>query len=66
MNAATLPEWGAALTVGVVAYLPIVAAVLLSDRDLPHLPEAPARDAVERARLLLALARHLETTEATR
>lgn len=65
MNAATTPEWLTAFAIGAAAYLPIVAAVLLSGRDLPHLSAEPVRDTAERARMLLALARHLET-EASR
>ncbi|CAL9501657.1 hypothetical protein [Streptomyces sp. enrichment culture] len=65
MNAATPAEWLTAAATGAALYLPFVAAVPLAGRDLPDVP-ATARDLTERGRLLLALARHLETREATR
>lgn len=61
MNAATTSEWLAAFLVGAAGLLPFAAAMSLAGRDLPHLPEDPVRDVAERAQLLLALTRHLET-----
>lgn len=65
MNAATTSEWLTAFLIGAAALLPFAAAMSLAGRDLPHMPEEPVRDLAERAQLLLALTRHLET-EASR
>lgn len=66
MNAATTSEWWTAAAIGVVGFLPFVAAMLAAGADLPPVSTEPVRDVAERARILLALARHLETGEAAR
>ncbi|MFD6324230.1 hypothetical protein ACFWOL_15470 [Streptomyces sp. NPDC058442] len=63
MNAATATEWLTALAIGTAAFLPIAAATFAAGIDLPNLSRDGMRDTVERARLLLALAQHLETRE---
>ncbi|MFF9205104.1 hypothetical protein ACF1AE_25450 [Streptomyces sp. NPDC014986] len=63
MNAATASEWLTAAAIGIAALLPVVAAVSLAGRDLPHLSTETVRDVAERARILLALALRLEIGE---
>ena len=64
MNAATASDWLTALAIGTAAFLPIAAAAFAAGTDLPNLSRTGAHNTTDRARLLLALAQHLESKEA--